>query len=131
MLNGETKILDRLRKRKIPLSDLSRLAKNITISLNVSKDVRSFLFFQAMWEYKLRSLRNHPYIMSAHFLPFWTLPTHLISTNTVLNVSKTGHFLDTPTQSFSWRNIGMVPNTLKTQEVRHEIYPGNTFRLAE
>ena len=33
-------------------------------------------------------------------------PTHCIYA--VLNVSKTGHFLDSPTQSFCWRNIGMV-----------------------
>ena len=40
-------------------------------------------------------------------------PTLLISINTVLNVSKTDQFLDPPTypptQSFCWRNIGMVP----------------------
>ena len=41
-------------------------------------------------------LRDHPYIISAYFWPFWTPPTHLTSINTVLNVSKT-HFLDPPT----------------------------------
>ena len=49
---------------------------------------------------------SHPYITSASF---WTSPTHLISINTVLNVSKNGHFLDPSTQSFWWRNIGMAP----------------------
>ena len=32
-------------------------------------------------------------------------PTHYIS----INVIKNGHFLTPPTQSFCWRNIGMVP----------------------
>ena len=52
---------------------------------------------------------GHPYITSVYFWPFWTPSTHLISINTVLNVSKTGHSLDPPTHSFCWRNIGMVP----------------------
>ena len=43
---------------------------------------------------------DHPYITSAYFWPFLTPPTNLISINTVLNVSKTGHFLDPPTQFF-------------------------------
>ena len=45
------------------------------------------------------------------FLPIGTPPTHLNSRNTVLNVIKTGHFLDPPTQSFCWRDIGMVHTT--------------------
>ena len=53
-------------------------------------------------------LRGHPYITSAYFGPFWNPPTHLISINAVLNVSKNGHFLDPPTQSLCWRNIGMA-----------------------
>ena len=43
---------------------------------------------------------------------FWTFldpTTHLISINTVLNVSTNGHFIDPPTQSFCSRNIGMAP----------------------
>ena len=36
-------------------------------------------------------------ITSAYFWPFRTPPNHIISINTVLNVSKTGHFLDPPT----------------------------------
>ena len=39
---------------------------------------------------------DHPYITSAYFWPFYTPPTHLIIISTVPNVSKTGHFLDTP-----------------------------------
>ena len=46
---------------------------------------------------------------SLYFWHFWTPPTHLISTNTVVNVSKSGLFLDPITQSFCWHNIGMVP----------------------
>ena len=38
-------------------------------------------------------LRDHPCIMSANYWPFWTPPTHLISINTLLKVSKSGHFL--------------------------------------
>ena len=41
---------------------------------------------------------------------FW--PTHYVSIKTGLNVSKTGHFLDPPTQSFCWRNIRMVPSII-------------------
>ena len=38
-------------------------------------------------------------------------PTNpLISMDTVLNVSKNSHFLNSPTQLFCWCNIGMVPN---------------------
>ena len=36
-------------------------------------------------------------------------PTHYVSINTALKVSKTGHFLDQSTQSFCWRNLWMVP----------------------
>ena len=35
-------------------------------------------------------LGDHLYITSANFWPFWTPPTHLISINTVVNVSKSG-----------------------------------------
>ena len=41
---------------------------------------------------------------------FW--PTHYVGINTVLNICKNGHFLTPPTQSFCWRNIGMVPRQL-------------------
>ena len=59
----------------------------------------------AMW---LFLLRGHPYNTSAYFWSFWTPPTQLISINTVLYVSENGHFLDPPTRSFCWRNIGMA-----------------------
>ena len=36
---------------------------------------------------------DHPYITTANYWPFWTPPTHLSSINTLLNVSKSGHFL--------------------------------------
>ena len=42
----------------------------------------------------------HPPILSAQ-IQYWTRP--------ILNVSKTGRFLDLPTQFTCWRNIGMVP----------------------
>ena len=45
-------------------------------------------------------------------------PTHLISINIVLNVCKIGHFLDPPTQSFCWRNIGMIPQPNATAQTR-------------
>ena len=36
-------------------------------------------------------------------------PTHYVSINIVLNAGKNEHFPTPPTQSFCWRNIGMVP----------------------
>ena len=55
-------------------------------------------------------LRDHPYITSAHFWTFSDPPTmSALSINTVLNVRKTGHFLDLPTQFFFWPHIWMVP----------------------
>ena len=39
----------------------------------------------------------------------WVFPTHHVSINTVLNVSKNGHFRNQLTQFFCWRNIGMMP----------------------
>ena len=36
-------------------------------------------------------------------------PLHYVSIDTVLNISKNGHFLDPPTQSKCWRNTLMVP----------------------
>ena len=39
-------------------------------------------------------IEDHPYIMSL-YLAFLD-PTHLISLNTLLNVSKNGHFIDPP-----------------------------------
>ena len=55
---------------------------------------------------------DHPCITSGYFWHFCTLPIHIISINTVPNVSKNDNFLDPPTQSFCWRNIGMVPYQL-------------------
>ena len=55
-------------------------------------------------------VRGHPYITSAYFCTFSDQTTHYVSINTLLNGSKNGHFLTPPTQSFSWRNIGMVPS---------------------
>ena len=44
---------------------------------------------------------------------FWLIltqpPTIYVSINTVQNVTKFGHFLGQPTQSFCWRNISMIP----------------------
>ena len=37
---------------------------------------------------------------------FW--PSHYVSINTVINISKTCHFLNPPTQLFCWHNIWMV-----------------------
>ena len=54
--------------------------------------------------------RDHTYITSAYFWTFSDPPTYYVSINTVLNVSKNGHFLTPPTQSFCWRNIGMDPS---------------------
>ena len=45
-------------------------------------------------------LWNHAYITSSNYFPFCTLPIHLISINTILIVSKSGHFLDSTAQSF-------------------------------
>ena len=55
--------------------------------------------------------RDHPHIMSAFF---WTFSDyiHYMSINTVLNVSINCHFLNSTTQSFSWRYIGMVSKDL-------------------
>ena len=52
--------------------------------------------------------RGHPYTTSEYFWSFWTPPT-----NTVQTFNKNGHFLDTPTLSFCWRNIGMAPNWIQ------------------
>jgi hypothetical protein len=57
--------------------------------------------FSVLW-------RDHSYIKSALFWPFFTPLIHLIS----IERQQTGHFLDPPTQSFSWGNIGMVSNEL-------------------
>jgi hypothetical protein len=73
--------------------------------------------------------RDHPYITSAYFWPFWTPPTYLISINTALKVSKFGLFLDPPTQSFCWHNIGMVPKQgrfVNTNDSRQVL---RTFRI--
>ena len=51
--------------------------------------------------------RDHPYITSAYFCLFGPHPKTLSAL--IQNVSQTGNFLDPPTQSFCWRNIGMVP----------------------
>ena len=51
--------------------------------------------------------RYHPYITSAYF---WLLyPTNQPYKHTVLNVRISDNFLDPPTQSFCWCNVGMVP----------------------
>ena len=42
-------------------------------------------------------LMGHPYITSAYF---WFFLDHLISIDIALNVSKNGHSVDPPTQSF-------------------------------
>ena len=42
---------------------------------------------------------SNPYVTSAYFWTF--LPTHYVSINTLLNVSKTDNFLDLPNQSFA------------------------------
>ena len=37
---------------------------------------------------------DHPYITSAHFWTFSDPPTHYVSINTALKISKNSHFLD-------------------------------------
>ena len=49
--------------------------------------------------------------MHQHILDFFW-PTHYVSINKVLNVRKNCHFPNPPTQSFCWRNIGMVPTII-------------------
>ena len=68
---------------------------------------------------------DHPYITSANYWPFWTPPTHFISINTLLNVSKSSHFLYPPTQSFCWHNIRMLP--MLSWEVGFASFPSGRF----
>ena len=56
------------------------------------------------WSAWFSALMNGPkgpslYYVSIYLDFFW--PTHYVSINTVLNFSKTGHFLDPPTQSLA------------------------------
>ena len=56
------------------------------------------------------SVWDHPYVTSAYFWTFSNPPTHYVSsTIIVLNIFKNCHFVNQPTQTFCWRNIGMVP----------------------
>ena len=50
-------------------------------------------------------------ILRQHFFGLFLTPapTHYVSINPVLNVSKNCHFPNLPTQSFCWHNIRMVP----------------------
>ena len=49
-------------------------------------------------------------ILRQHILDFFlSPPTHYVSINIVMSIFKNGHFPNSPTLSFCWRNIGMVP----------------------
>ena len=49
-------------------------------------------------------------ILRQHILKlFLTPPTHYVSISIVMSIFKNGHFTNSPTLSFCWRNIGMVP----------------------
>ena len=66
--------------------------------------------FYKSWTGFLVPMQGHTkgpslYYVSIFLDFFW--PTHYVSINTVLNVIKTGHFLDLPIHSFCWRNIYM------------------------
>ena len=54
---------------------------------------------------------------------------HYVSINTLLNVSKNGHFLTPPTQSFSWRNIGMIPTLPQLRKVSFEKFSLHCHKL--
>ena len=74
-------------------------------------------------EYIEDPLGDHLYITSAHFWTFSEPPTHYVSINTELNVSKNCHFLNPsihPTQFFCWRNIGMAPKVFAILESVHK-----------
>ena len=57
------------------------------------------------------------------WVEYWTLPgsnslwrpCHYVSINTVLNFTKSGHFLNPPTKSFWWRNIWMVSYVIRRE----------------
>ena len=66
-------------------------SQNTAISLNAIHFLGKIKLFMY--------LEDNPYITLANLWPFYAPSTHLISINTVLNVSKTGHFLDPPTHS--------------------------------
>ena len=107
------------RNLKIPLGQLqSRLTQNIYCRLMLM--FRSFFIQFSISLFTCRyaigppdywgQLRDHPYITSAYFWTFLEPPTHHVSINTLLNVSKNGSFLNPPTQSIYLRNVWMVPN---------------------
>ena len=64
-------------------------------------------FCMSRWNISLGTIP----ILRQHFFGLFLTPapTHYVSINPVLNVSKNGHFPNLPTQSFCWRNIRMVP----------------------
>ena len=59
--------------------------------------------------FRSNATRDQPYITSAYICPFSDPPTQYVSINTVMNINKNCIFLNPLTQSFRWRNIGMVP----------------------
>ena len=54
-------------------------------------------------------LWDRTYITSSYFWPFGIPPTPLISINHNIERQKNWPFSRTTTQSFCWRNVGMVP----------------------
>ena len=48
-------------------------------------------------------IREHSYVTWAHFSIFSDSPTHYVSIDPVLGVSKNCHFLNPPIQPFCWR----------------------------
>ena len=83
-----------LNELQLPVPGMQKIAKKKDTSIWQSN--QEFLFSPLYH----RLQRDHPFITSTYFQPFWTPPTHLISLITVMNVRKTGHFLDPPTQFF-------------------------------
>ena len=99
-------------RNQLPVYRRSSIASEYTgIDKIIFSCLANKIIKSMIWVSHSKLARDHPYIMSSYIFGLLILqpPTHLISINTVLNVSKTGHFLDPPTHSFCWHNIGMVP----------------------